>query len=111
MFELYDTGSISSGPVQFTGYVYVGIPATEGIYQPGLAAFSIQSNCTLNPTPVWDAKFGPDGARLPGSQAPRSPLSIANGVVYVSDNQFKTEYRPVPNYGASGYRTLETSER
>ncbi|HLY03101.1 MAG TPA: PQQ-binding-like beta-propeller repeat protein [Candidatus Cybelea sp.] len=113
MFELYDVSSISSGPIQYiamsipstkgdfvgvpaydpvTGYVYIGLPATEGIYHPGLAAFSIQSNCTLNPTPVWSADFGPDGARLSGAQTPRSPISVANGVVYVSNYSLKTEY-------------------
>ncbi|MGP8099809.1 MAG: PQQ-binding-like beta-propeller repeat protein [Candidatus Cybelea sp.] len=113
MFELYDVSSISSGPIQYiamsiptnkgdfvgvpafdpvTGYVYVGLPASEGIYHPGLAAFSIQSNCTLNPTPVWNAKFGPDGKHLPGSQTPRSPISIANGVVYISNYSLKTEF-------------------
>jgi outer membrane protein assembly factor BamB len=111
MFELYDESSISSGPVQYiamsvptdnasfvgvpaydpaTGYVYVGMPSTEGSYVPGLAAFSMQSNCTLNPTPVWAADFGPDGAG--GSQTPRSPISIANGVVYVSNYTGDTEY-------------------
>ncbi len=113
MFELYDIGSISYGPVQYiamsipsdkgdfigvpafdpvTGYVYVGMPASEGIYKPGLAAFSIEPNCTLNPTPVWNANFGPDGSHLQGTQTPRSPVSIANGVVYVSNNSQKTEF-------------------
>jgi outer membrane protein assembly factor BamB len=113
MFELYDVGSISYGPIQYiamslptnqgdfvgvpafdpiTGYLYVGLPASEGIYHPGLAAFSVQSNCTLNPTPVWNAEFGPDGARLTGAQTPRSPISIANGVVYVSNYSRKTEF-------------------
>ncbi|MGA9272266.1 MAG: LamG-like jellyroll fold domain-containing protein [Candidatus Cybelea sp.] len=111
MFELYDESSISSGPVQYiamsiptdnasfvgvpaydpvTGYVYVGMPSTEGSYQPGIAAFSLQSNCTLNPTPVWAASFGPDGDS--GNQTPRSPISIANGVVYVSNYTGDTEY-------------------
>ena len=81
MFELYDVSTIDYGPIQYiamsiptdkgvfvgvpafdpvTGYVYVGMPATQGIYKPGIAAFSIASNCTLNPKPVWKAKFGPD---------------------------------------------------
>jgi outer membrane protein assembly factor BamB len=113
MFELYDEGSISSGPIQYiamsissdkadfvgvpafdpvTGYLYVGLPATEGIYRPGLAAFSVQSNCTLNPVPVWSANFGPDGKHVPGAQTQRSPISIANGVVYVANYSFKTEF-------------------
>jgi outer membrane protein assembly factor BamB len=111
MFELYDESSISSGPVQYiamapptdnasfvgvpaydpaTGYVYVGMPSTNGPYIPGLSAFSMQGNCTLNPTPAWAASFGPDGAG--GSQTPRSPISIANGVVYVSNYMSDTEY-------------------
>ncbi|HEY6486458.1 MAG TPA: LamG-like jellyroll fold domain-containing protein [Candidatus Cybelea sp.] len=111
MFELYDESTISSGPVQYlamsvptdsasfvgvpaydpaTGFVYVGMPSTDGPYQPGLAAFGMQSNCTLNPTPVWAASFGPDGAG--GGQTPRSPISIANGVVYVSNYTGDTEY-------------------
>jgi outer membrane protein assembly factor BamB len=112
VFELYDRGSISYGPIQYiymsvptyvgdfvgvpafdpaTGYVYVGLPTTEGIYKPGLAAFSMQSNCTLNPTPVWSANFGPDGSPS-GPETPRSPISIANGVVYVSNYTGDTEY-------------------
>ncbi len=111
MFELYDESSISSGPVQaiamsiptdsasFVGvpaydpatrYVYVGMPSTEGSYQPGLAAFGMQANCTLNPTPAWTASFGPDGDS--GGQTPRSPISIANGVVYVSNYTGDTEF-------------------
>jgi outer membrane protein assembly factor BamB len=111
MFELYDESSISSGPIEYiamsvptdnasfvgvpaydpaTGYVYVGMPSTEGPYVPGLAAFSMQGNCTLNPTPVWAANFGPDGAG--GGQTPRSPISIANGVVYVGNYTGDTEY-------------------
>jgi outer membrane protein assembly factor BamB len=111
MFELYDRGSISSGPIQYiamsvpsdagsfigvpafdpeTGYVYVSLPSTQGIYQPGIAAFSVASNCTLNTTPVWSANFGPDGNAT--EAAPRSPISIANGVVYVSNYTGDTEY-------------------
>jgi PQQ-like domain len=106
MFELYDEDTISSGPIQDiamsvptdeanfvgvpaydpdTGYVYVNLPSTEGIYQPGMAAFSVTSYCTLNPTPVWSASFGPSGT-------PRSPISIANGVVYVSNYTDDTEF-------------------
>jgi outer membrane protein assembly factor BamB len=112
MFELYDRDTISSGPVQYiamsiptdnasfvgvpaydpvTGYVYVGMPSTEGSYSPGLDAFAMQSNCTLNPTPVWAGSFGPDAATS-GNQAPRSPISIANGVVYVGNYTGDTEY-------------------
>jgi outer membrane protein assembly factor BamB len=133
MFELYDRGSIGNGPIQYiamsiptdiadfigvpaydpvTGYVYVGLPATEGIYLPGLAAFAVESNCTLNPTPVWSAHFGPDGAQ--GGETHRSPISIANGVVYVSNFAGDTEFAfnaatgaqlwtlPLPSWGRQG---------
>jgi outer membrane protein assembly factor BamB len=110
-FELYDRESISYGPIQYiymsvptdrgefvglpaydpvTNYVYVGLPTTEGIYQPGMAAFSIQSNCTLNPTPAWTANFGPDGS--PSTTTRRSPITIANGVVYISNYNGDTEF-------------------
>jgi outer membrane protein assembly factor BamB len=112
VFELYDRANISQGPVQYiamsiptdnadfvgvpaydpvTGYVYVGLPTAEGIYQPGLGAFSMASNCTLNATPVWSAQFGPSG-NPSGPQTPRSPISIANGVVYVANYSGDTEY-------------------
>ncbi len=111
MFELYDRESISSGPIQYiamsvpsnegnfigvpaydrqTGLVYVGLPTAEGIYQPGIAAFSMALNCTLNTTPVWSAQFGPAGTAQ--TAAPRSPISIANGVVYISNYTGDTEY-------------------
>jgi outer membrane protein assembly factor BamB len=119
MFELYDESSIGSGPIEYipmslpsddasfvgvpafdpvTNYVYVGMPDTQGIYTPGLAAFGVQSNCTLNPTPVWAAAFGPDGAG--GNQTPRSPISIANGVVYVSNYTSDTEFAFSASSGA-----------
>jgi outer membrane protein assembly factor BamB len=111
MFELYDRSSISSGPIQYiamsvpsdagnfvgvpaydpvTGYVYVGLPTSQGIYQPGTAAFQMASNCTLNSVPVWSAMFGPTGDAK--HAAPRSPISIANGVVYVSNYTGDTQY-------------------
>jgi outer membrane protein assembly factor BamB len=110
-FELYDRATISSGPVQYiymsvatdrgefvgmpaydpvTNYVYVGLPTQQGIYNAGMAAFSIQSNCTLNPTPAWAANFGPVGSV--SSTARRSPISIVNGVVYISNFTGDTEY-------------------
>lgn len=111
MFELYDRASISSGPIQYiamsvpsnagnfvgvpaydpvTGYVYVGLPTSQGIYQPGVAAFKMASNCTLNTSPVWSAMFGPNGDSK--AAAPRSPISIANGVAYISNYTGDTEY-------------------
>lgn len=112
LFVLYDRGNISAGPTQaiqmsittdngdfvgvpaydpVTNYVYVGLPATQGIYRPGVGAFSINASCTLNTTPVWNAGFGADGATL-NDDTPRSPISIANGVLYVSDYQTATTY-------------------
>lgn len=73
-----------------TNEVYVGLPASTGIYRAGLGAFSI-SNCTLNPAPVWNAAFGPDGATTT-NDTPRSALTIANGVVYVSNFSGKTVF-------------------
>jgi outer membrane protein assembly factor BamB len=109
-FLLYDRLNIGAGPVQMidmsiaheasfrqvpawdpvTGYVYVAMPSTYGIYLPGLAAFSIQ-NCQLNPTPMWNAVFGPDGSTTT-AEATRSGISIANGVVYISGYTDKTTY-------------------
>ena len=124
VFELYDRDSINYGPIQYiamsaptdrgqfigvpafdpiTGYVYVGLPTTEGIYRPGLAAFKMQSDCTLNPTPVWNADFGPDGD--PSSTSRRSPISIANGVVYVSNFTGNTEYAFDAATGAQLWQT------
>jgi outer membrane protein assembly factor BamB len=105
MFELYDLASLekSENPVQgiqmsiasdtadfqgtpaydpVTNYLYIALPTTFGGYKPGLAAFSIRSTCTIDPTPVWYAAFGPDGATTP-DQTERSGLTIANGVIYV----------------------------
>jgi outer membrane protein assembly factor BamB len=134
LFELYDQNSIGSGATQsiqmsittddgdfvgvpsydpVTNYVYVGMPSTFGIYVPGLAAFSIQANCTLNPNPAWSAAFGPDAANTTG-QTPRSPVTIANGVAYVSNYSGKTEFAfnaasgallwstPLTGYGVPG---------
>lgn len=111
IFELYDRDAISSGPIQdiamafpsnsagffgepaydpVTNYVYVGLPDNEGIYQAGMAAFSIASTCILNTTPVWNASFGPVGSPTKATQ--RSPISIANGVAYVSNYTGNMEY-------------------
>ncbi len=112
-FLLYNRSNISAGPTQtilmsiatdtgdfigvpsydpVTNYVYVGLPSTFGIYKPGAAAFSIRADCTLNPTPVWNAVFGPDGAVQTTSDTPRSAITIANGVAYVSDYSGDTTY-------------------
>jgi outer membrane protein assembly factor BamB len=110
-FVLYNRSNISAGPIQTiamsivtgagdfigvpaydpaTNEVYVGLPSTFEFYNAGLGAFSIQSDCTLNPTPVWNAVFGPNAAVT--ASAPRSALTIANGIVYVSNYSGKTEY-------------------
>lgn len=103
-FVLYNRGNINNGPVQqiqmsistdagdfigvpaydpVTNLVYVGLPSTFGSYVPGMAAFGITGACKLNPTPVWSAAFGPDGA-LTTNDVPRSPITIANGIAYVA---------------------------
>jgi outer membrane protein assembly factor BamB len=105
MFYLYSRFNINGGPVQaiqmsittgngdfigipaydpVTNDVYVGLPATFGIYQPGVAAFALRSDCTINPVPVWAANFGTDG-EMSDNDTPRSPIAIANGVLYVGD--------------------------
>jgi hypothetical protein len=105
MFELYDVVSIGEGPAQYvqmsisndngdfqgspaydpvTNMLYIGLPATYSIYHPGLAAFAIQANCKIDPTPAWYAWFGPDGSKT-SAATPRSAVTIANGVVYVGD--------------------------
>jgi outer membrane protein assembly factor BamB len=109
---LYNRTNISNGPTQIvdmsvadgtgsfrqtpaydpvTNYVYVDLPSTFGIYRPGVGAFSIRSDCTLNPVPVWNAVFGPDGATT-SAEATRSPVTVANGVVYVSGYTDDTTY-------------------
>ena len=105
-FVLYDRTNITAGPTQMlvlapsdgsanfrgvpaydpvTNYLYVEIPTNYSTYQPGVVAFSISPACTLNPTPVWNAAFGPSGSV-------RSPITIANGVLYVSDGTGQTTY-------------------
>lgn len=124
IFVLYDRRSISNGPVQaiamsiptdsadftgvpafdpVTGYVYVGLPTTEGIYRPGMAAFAMASKCTLNPTPVWSQAFGPEGSQAYDTK--RSPISIANGVVYISNDAGDTEYAFDASTGAQLWTT------
>ncbi|HEV3152912.1 MAG TPA: LamG-like jellyroll fold domain-containing protein [Candidatus Baltobacteraceae bacterium] len=74
-----------------TNMVYIGLPSTYKTYRPGIAAFSITSQCTLDPQPAWSARFGADGSTS-SSDTPRSPITIANGVVYVSDYVTKQTY-------------------
>lgn len=115
-FVLYNRTNLSAGPLQdidmslandtgdfigvptydpVTNYVYIGLPTTFGAgsttYHPGAGAFSVQSNCTINPVPVWSVQFGPDGA-LTTDDVPRSTITVANGVVYVSGDTDKTTY-------------------
>lgn len=106
IFALWNRASISAGPTQtiqmsistdngdfvgvpaydpVTNLVYVGLPSTFGIYKPGLGAFRIRTDCTLDPTPAWNAAFGADGAVLTSDDTLRSPIAIANGVVFVND--------------------------
>lgn len=115
-FVLYNRNNIGAGPLQtilmsiatdegdfigvpaydsITNYVYVGLPATFGTnptYQHGAGAFSVRSDCTLNPTPVWNAVFGPDASVAGTGDDPRSAITIANGVLYVSGYSDNTTY-------------------
>lgn len=103
-FELYNRTNLSAGPMQqivmsgtgdvfrglpaydpVTNYVYVALPDSFGIYSPGIAAFGITASCTLNATPVWNGLFG-------ANQDLRSPITIANGVVYVGGYNENTVY-------------------
>ena len=109
MFELYDSGSICSGPVQFiamsipsdsgtfvgvpaydpvTGYVYVGMPATRAAIRRAWPPSACNRTARSIP-PRCGVHFGPDAA---GGQTPRSPISIANGVVYVANYTGDTEF-------------------
>ncbi len=65
-----------------TNYVYVSNPASQGIYTHGLVAFQVKSDCTLNPSPIWQSTVGNNGN---GSNNPYSPPTVANGVVYMAD--------------------------
>ena len=106
---LYDAANIGNGPLQqiqmapssdfgnfigspayspATNLVYVPLPIAFGSYVPGLAAMQVvpnpsgAANCTLSLK--WNTPFGTDGAAInsTGYDAPRSPPSVANGVVY-----------------------------
>ncbi len=112
VLELYDVSTIAQGPVQYleisvandngdfqgettydpvTNDLYVGLPATFGSYQAGMAAFNVQSNCTLNPVPAWSAQFGPDGSGT-NDQVTRSAITVANGVAYIANSTGQTEF-------------------
>lgn len=103
-FVLYNRSNIGAGPIQIvdmgqtsdemrgvpaydpvTNYVYVALPSAHDAYQQGIGAFAIRSDCTLNPTPVWNQSFGANADN-------RSPITIANGVVYVSGYSDNTTY-------------------
>ncbi len=104
---VYNRVSITGGPVQtiqmspsgsdagnFIGLpafspasnmLYVGVPSDSpsGTYLHGLAALQIDSTtCTLRL--AWQQTFGPNASTL-SYDSPRSPPSVANGVVYAGD--------------------------
>ncbi|TAM73561.1 hypothetical protein EPN44_13555 [bacterium] len=104
---VYNRASITGGPVQtiqmspsgsdagnfiglpafspVTNMLYVGVPSDSpsGTYLHGLAALQIDSaTCTLRLG--WQQTFGPNASTLP-YDSPRSPPSVANGVVYAGD--------------------------
>jgi outer membrane protein assembly factor BamB len=64
--------------------LYVVSPSGSGsnnLYKHGLIALSIGSNCTVNPTPVWQELVGVNSP----SFNPAIPPVAANGVVYYAD--------------------------
>ncbi|MGF6970305.1 outer membrane protein assembly factor BamB [Paraburkholderia sp. WC7.3g] len=64
--------------------LYVVSPGGSGsnnLYQHGVIALSIDSNCTVNPKPVWQAQVGLNRS----SFNPAIPPVAANGVVYYAD--------------------------
>ncbi|MGF6478186.1 PQQ-binding-like beta-propeller repeat protein [Paraburkholderia sp. JPY419] len=64
--------------------LYVVSPGGSGsnnLYQHGVIALSIDSNCTVNPKPVWTAQVGLNQVAF----NPAIPPVAANGVVYYAD--------------------------
>lgn len=103
-FVLYNRSNVGAGPIQIvnmgqtsdemrgvpaydpvTNYVYVALPSAHDAYEQGIGAFSMRSDCTINPTPVWNESFGANGDN-------RSPITVANGVVYASGYSDSTTY-------------------
>jgi len=82
-------GSPSSGFITVpafspvNNYLYVSSPrANYPHYTNGIIAFSINSDCTLNTTPAWQAQLHPYGNP---NDDPYSSPTVANGVVYITD--------------------------
>jgi outer membrane protein assembly factor BamB len=119
LIVLYQRQALSHGPLQklyvnppsdagdfvglaayspMTNLVYVGLPNDfknlryHVGYSRGLAAFRLASNCTLTPQPVWNQAFGPIPPRSNILNGPRSPPTVANGVVYGADGTGQTVY-------------------
>lgn len=116
---LYDQDNIQSGPLQklqlanifkapegqfigipafspATNFVYVSNPSdsTLGTYKHGMVALEVQNNCRLKL--AWQSTMGPN------AQAPYSPPTVANGVVYQADGVGST----VRAYNASNGNLL-----
>jgi outer membrane protein assembly factor BamB len=71
--------------------LYVVSPSGSGsnnLYKHGLIALSIRSNCSVNPTPAWQAQVGVNRA----SFNPAIPPVAANGVVYYADGMGNDVY-------------------
>lgn len=119
LLVLYQRQALSKGPLQklyvnpssdagnfvglasyspATNLVYVGLPNDfendkYGVrYAHGLVALRVASNCTLVPAPAWSQTFGPLPPHSSILNAPRSPPTIANGVVYDADGTGQTVY-------------------
>jgi len=67
-----------------TGLIYIGSPkpSPDAVYQPGLMAFSVDTNCKLSL--AWQ--------QLVGGKATVSEPTVANGVVYYGNGNKKTLY-------------------
>ncbi len=116
---LYDRDNIQSGPLQKLQMAdvfkapegqFIGIPAFSlltnkvyvsnssdsnfGVYKHGMVALEVQNDCRLKL--AWQSTMGPN------AQAPYSPPTVANGVVYQGDGVGST----VRAYNASNGNQL-----
>jgi hypothetical protein len=75
--------------------VYVPLPddfkSGDVNYVHGIMALRLRADCTFDPKPVWDTKFGVLPSQITLDD-PHSPPTVANGVVYVSDGPNKVLY-------------------
>lgn len=85
--------------------LYVASPSGSGtLYKHGLIALSIGSNCSVNPTPVWQAQVGVNDFNF----NPAIPPVVANGVVYYADGIGNDVYAFNATNGAVLFHTQYT---